>query len=200
MNTELERTLFSTVEVLEALGIPYAVVGGLAVGAWGVSRSTRDVDLYAELPPRERALLEEALVARGFDVPAMEAELETFGVFRSRSAEGVFVDIFSAVGPLGEAVLARRVEMSVAGRSLWMITSEDLAVLKAFSDRPRDFEDLVKLSAVVGPTFEVQYVEDWARRLDESMGGDEVSDRLRKALVAARKSAPATKRGRRRSS
>jgi hypothetical protein len=85
MKLDLGRTLISTLDVLEGLGIRYAIVGGLAVGAWGVSRSTRDVDVYAELPP-DRKALERALSERGFHVPAMEEELERFGVFRSRIA------------------------------------------------------------------------------------------------------------------
>ena len=181
MNLDLGRALFSTLDALDRLGIRYAIVGGLAVGAWGVSRSTRDVDIYAELPPERRAL-ERALSEQGFHVPAMEEELERYGVFRSRSPDGVFVDIFPAVGPLGEAILERRKSISVAGRPLWFIAPEELAVLKAFSDRPRDFEDLVNLSVVVGPKLDVLYIQQWARRLDESLGGNEVSERVEDAL------------------
>jgi hypothetical protein len=65
MNLDLGRALFSTLDALDGLGIRYAIVGGLAVGAWGVSRSTRDVDIYAELPPDRRAL-ERALSERGW--------------------------------------------------------------------------------------------------------------------------------------
>lgn len=181
MKLDLGRTLLSTLDALEGLGLRYAIVGGLAVGAWGVSRSTRDVDVYAELPP-DRKALERALSERGFHVPAMEEELERFGVFRSRSPDGVFVDVFPAVGPLGEAVLERRKSISFAGRPLWFIAPEELAILKAFSDRPRDFEDLVNLSAVVGPKLDVPYIQQWARRLDESLGGNEVTERVEKAL------------------
>lgn len=107
MKLDLGKALVSTLEVLEDVGLRYAIVGGLAIGAWGVSRSTRDVDVYVELPS-DRRILEKALSRRGFHVPAMEEELERFGVFRSRSADGIFVDIFPAVGPLGEAILERR--------------------------------------------------------------------------------------------
>ncbi|HZF56595.1 MAG TPA: nucleotidyltransferase [Polyangiaceae bacterium] len=194
MNLDLGRALFSTLDALDRLGIRYAIVGGLAVGAWGVSRSTRDVDIYAELPPERRAL-ERALSEQGFHVPAMEEELERYGVFRSRSPDGVFVDIFPAVGPLGEAILERRKSISVAGRPLWFIAPEELAVLKAFSDRPRDFEDLVNLSVVVGPKLDVLYIQQWARRLDESLGGNEVSERVEDAL---RQRKPAQQRKRKR--
>ncbi len=102
MKSKLHRALLAGIEALESVGSPYAVVGGLAVSAWATPRATQDVDLYAELPDAAHPSLERALRERGFDVPAMEEELERFGVFRSRSHDHVFLDIFPAVGPLGE--------------------------------------------------------------------------------------------------
>ena len=79
----LQPALDAALDVLECLGLRYAVVGGLAVGAWGVPRATKDVDLYAELAAALRPRLRQELMQRDFDVPAMEEELERFGVFRS---------------------------------------------------------------------------------------------------------------------
>jgi predicted nucleotidyltransferase len=183
MKAPLERALASTVSALDELGLRYAIVGGLAVGAWGVSRSTRDADFYVELPPARHADLERTLRARGFDVPAMAEELTRFGVFRSRSADGVFVDIFDAVGPLGEELLARRREITVFDRTLWVTAPEGLMLLKAFSDRARDFEDLEALAAQERLDVDRDYVRTWALRLDESIGGNEVSERVRRAFT-----------------
>ena len=110
-----------------------------------------------------------------------------FGVFRSRSRQdGTFLDIFSAVGPLGEAILERRQRVDFEGRDVWVITPEDLILLKAFSDRERDFEDLVSLLVHTGPKLDNAYVERWARALDESIGGNEVSERLERAQREAK--------------
>jgi hypothetical protein len=185
MTPGVGRALFAAVGVLDGLRLPYAVVGGLAVGAWGVNRSTRDADLYADLPESVRPALQRALEGAGFHVPAMAEELEQFGVFRSRSADGVFVDIFSSVGPLGQAILDRRKRVELEGHPLWIISPEDLALLKAFSDRERDFEDLVNLTAVVGSKLDVDYVRRWAKQLDVSIGGDEVSERVDRAIAEA---------------
>jgi hypothetical protein len=68
MTVALSRALLAAVAALDDWGIRYAVVGGLAVGAWGVSRSTRDADLYAELPSDGRSLLQRALEEAGFEV------------------------------------------------------------------------------------------------------------------------------------
>jgi len=190
MTAALERALTSAVEALDEAGLRYAVIGGLAAGAWGVNRSTRDADLYAEMPGDRRASLRVALEPKGFHVPAMLEELERFGVFRSRSSGGVFVDIFDAVGPLGEALLARRRELRVFGGTLWVTAPEELFLLKAFSDRERDFEDLVSLASLPALRLDLPYIEQWAKRLDQSIGGNDVSERVSKALTSARLRAP----------
>jgi predicted nucleotidyltransferase len=182
MRSALERALTDVVEVLDGEGIPYAIVGGLAVGAWGASRSTRDVDLYAALTAERRPGLLRILVGKGFVVPAMEEELRSFGVFRSRSPDGVFVDIFDAVGPLGDDLLAHRKAIEVFGQRLWVTAPEELFLLKAFSDRERDLEDLVSLASLPHLPINLEYVRGWAERLDRSIGGNEVSERVRIAL------------------
>ncbi len=183
MTPELDVVLRRAVTALDGLGVRWAVVGGLAVSAWAAPRATRDVDLYCELPAEPDAL-RIALEAQGFTVPAMREELQSFGVFRSRSKpEGVFLDIFDAVGPLGEAILERRTRVSIGETAVWLITAEDLAVLKAFSDRPRDFDDLKALLRPPGASLDLDYVLSWARRLDESIGSDEVTERIRRALT-----------------
>jgi hypothetical protein len=116
----------------------------------------------------------------------MNQELATFGVFRSRSADGVFVDIFDAVGPLGEALVAHRRRLEVFGRELWVTAPEELFVLKAFSERAIDHEDLVSLAALPKLRLDRKYIDGWAKRLDESIGTDEVSDRVRAAFEEAK--------------
>ena len=133
-DSPLRPPLDIATEVLDRLSIRYALVGGLAVGVWGASRATDDIDLFAEIVPSVRPLLRRELVQREFDVPAMEEELQQFGVFRSLfRPTDVYLDIFDAQNPLGEAILARRRNVPVQGRARWTAAAEDLAVLKAFS-------------------------------------------------------------------
>jgi hypothetical protein len=62
MTSALERALIEGIDAVERQGLRYAIVGDLAVGAWGVSRSTRDVDLYVEMPSGHRPDLARSLV------------------------------------------------------------------------------------------------------------------------------------------
>ncbi|MBM4089718.1 MAG: nucleotidyltransferase family protein [Planctomycetes bacterium] len=67
---KVTRRLRKTVEILERAGVPYAVVGGHAVGAWvaqvdeAAVRTTRDVDIL--IRPGDFPLLVEVLSAAGF--------------------------------------------------------------------------------------------------------------------------------------
>lgn len=72
----------------------------------------------------------------------------------------------------------------IAGRALWVIAPEERAALKAFSDRPRDFVDLVTFVNRTKAKLDLGYVEEWARTLDASIGTDEVSERVHNALAS----------------
>lgn len=187
----LEPALDAAIRVFDAFSLRHALVGGIAVGVWGASRTTEDVDLYAELPANMRASIQKALEKRDFDVPAMSEELERFGVFRSlHRPTKVFVDVFDAGNPLGEAILTRRKKMTFQGKVRWFASAEEIVLLKAFADRTRDFEDLTKLLAVGKGKLDLDYIETWVRELDRSIGGDEVGERLRKAAQEADRRAP----------
>jgi predicted nucleotidyltransferase len=190
VDTNLDLALAASTLALETAGLPYAIVGGLAVSAWALPRSTRDVDLYVEMPSSMKSALQAELELRGFHVPALAAELQQFGVFRSKHlATGVFVDIFDAVGPLGASILERRQLLMMNSRKHWIVSPEDLVLLKAFSDRPRDFEDLVTLFAHLNSKLEHAYIDEWARLLDSSIGTREVSERIHRARSRAERSA-----------
>lgn len=191
MIAEVERALLDGIAALEALDVRYAIVGGLAVSVWAMPRATRDVDLYADLDRAQKPQVQKALEAHGFEVPAMAEELEQFGVFRSRSRnDGIFLDIFSAVGPLGQAILDRRRRITLEGRDVWLISPEDLILLKAFSERERDFEDLSTLYRHSGSKLDTTYIEKWASALDESLGSDEVAARIERAQQQAQRRSP----------
>jgi len=56
MQNPVIRALFEIIDLLEARGVEYAVMGGLAVRALALPRATNDVDITIALP--HEALLE----------------------------------------------------------------------------------------------------------------------------------------------
>jgi len=76
---------------LVAEGVRFVVVGGLAVGAWGVVRGTKDVDVVIDLEPDNLRRIAGVAVAVGDNV--QQGELQS----RAREAEilGVKVAVCS---------------------------------------------------------------------------------------------------------
>jgi predicted nucleotidyltransferase len=187
MNNQLAQVLSAAIHAVEGLRLRYAMVGGLALAARGVIRATRDVDLFVAIPDAAKSRLQAALEDGGFHVPALEEELTSFGVLRSRHREaGLFLDIFNAVGELGDAILDHCSPVQVAKLSVQTARAEEIALLKAFSDRPRDTDDLRRLLAASHGSLDLEYLRKWASALDASLGSDEVSKRLADAIGTAR--------------
>ena len=64
-------------KALDEAGVVHALIGGLGLGAHGVHRATRDVDLLAS--GTERELLVDALTRFGFELLEQTAEVLHFG-------------------------------------------------------------------------------------------------------------------------
>src|SRR3954469_16342001 len=64
--TRFNRVLEQAVEALEADGIHYMFIGGIASGGLGRPRSTHDIDIF--VVPEEAELALRALAKNGFDI------------------------------------------------------------------------------------------------------------------------------------
>jgi hypothetical protein len=156
--TELpvQRLLLDAVQVLDELKIPYAVMGGFAVRAWGIPRPTYDVDLAVAVGDHDLQRLLAALQKAGFDVPE-----EFRGGFRdivgamrkvkvTRFAAGAVwdVDLFMAQGPFFDAALPRRRARPFAGREVQTLAPEDVIALKLLAFRRKDQLDVEEILKV----------------------------------------------------
>ena len=111
------------VQVMDGLGVLYALIGGLAVGIRsGVPRATLDVD-FAVPSKTDLNRLSEALEARGFSlVGRFEHSLN----FRHASGEPVQF----AFDPSFDAMIARAELLDQGSVSLRVVTKEDLIAMK----------------------------------------------------------------------
>jgi hypothetical protein len=115
--------LMDTVRALQSAGVPYALIGGIAVGIHaGVPRATLDIDIAVHLRTgRERAI--EALESAG---------LKKTGEFRHsvnfRHATGEPVQL--AFDPAFDAMIERAESLDVAGVAVAIVRREDLIAMK----------------------------------------------------------------------
>ncbi|HOZ46011.1 MAG TPA: hypothetical protein PLO37_09780 [Candidatus Hydrogenedentes bacterium] len=121
----------------------FCVIGGLAVQCWGEPRTTTDVDMtllttWGEEKPYVAALLDR-FESR---VPDGRAFALSRRVVLIRASNGRHLDIALGALPFEAEMMRRATPVEFApGIILPCCTAEDLFVMKAFADRPRDWLD-----------------------------------------------------------
>jgi predicted nucleotidyltransferase len=115
--------------------LKYLLIGGYAVGHYGYPRATADMDIWIELSSENAARMVEALVAFGFDVPELSADLFLERGKIMNDIDGVtFAKCYSA---------RKRVRMD--GIKVDVISLQHLKANKAASGRLKDLDDLEHL-------------------------------------------------------
>jgi hypothetical protein len=165
----LESLAVKVIETLESSGVEFMLVGAFAAGAYGVPRSTRDVDVLAALGPsgtlaEARARLEPLLA---FDAQVVFDTL-TWGrrhVGVSRSSPPFKVELFEMFDDAfvrSEFARRQQVFVPMLGRAAWLPTPEDVVVQKLRWGRGKDLDDARDVLAVQGlERLDMRYVEGW---------------------------------------
>lgn len=182
---KLEELAIHVIEAAEALGVEFMAVGAIAAGAYGIPRSTRDVDVLVSVRVPGSV---EALVARldpqvEFD-PQVVFDTITWGrrhVGRSRGTPPFKVELFETFDdPFVRSEFERRqhVYVPMLTRPTWLPTPEDVIVQKLRWGRVKDLEDARDVLAVQGPeSLDMAYIEHWcqthgtSQRLREALAG-----------------------------
>ena len=184
--TPVEQLLCDLIVTLNKLGIPYAMIGGWAVRAYGVPRPTYDVDVTILLDREELPQLFAAIDEIGYDVddvcqrgwtdavagmPLVKAKTFVEG----RTLVG---DIFLAEKPFQLSLMRRKLRLPVNGFDAWVASPEDLILLKLMASRHRDLGDVQDILFIQSQIDE-PYLHKWAAELG-------VSHKLEQALKEAR--------------
>ena len=134
------------VAALDAAGIPYVLLGGLASAVLGRPRCTQDIDLFVKPEDALRTLA--ALRDAGF----LTQETNPHWIYKA-FREGVTVDVlFKARGDiyLDDVMLARSRVRSCLDQPVRVIPPEDLIVIKALvhdEETPRHWHDALGIIA-----------------------------------------------------
>jgi hypothetical protein len=181
--TNLAETLHSLIALLDRLSIPYAVMGGIAVRAYGVPRPTYDVDLTIVVDRERLPQLFEQLREIHYAIPepyetGWVDELKGLKLLKLRryvGTESLDVDLFLAESEFQTNVMARRSGAEAEGRTIWLVSAEDLVLFKLLAGRPRDLGDVTDVLFMQG-NLDVEYMQRWAHELG-------VAAELEKALL-----------------
>ena len=166
------EVLFKTLDFLEAEGIQYHVMGGIAARTWGLPRSTFDVDLSLSLPPDHVPAFCASAARAGFSVPEIHRKgfTDTLKGMRKLSfldtafSKPVEVDVFLVTTPYQHEAFRRRRKIEFEGREVWMISPEDLILHKLLAGRFKDLSDIDDILLIQGEP-DRAYLRTWAKTL-----------------------------------
>ena len=166
--------------VCQGEGWRYCLIGGVALQRWGEARETVDVDLtlLTGFGDEARFIARLTAVFAG-RIPDADAFALANRVLLLRTDSGVGLDV--ALG--GLPFEARTIERSSMFRyppdvDLRTCSAEDLIVLKAFADRPRDWADIEGVLIRQAGSLDWASVRDELAPLLELKEAPELLDRL----------------------
>jgi hypothetical protein len=140
----ITRDMTDFVRLLEKHGVPYAIVGGVAVNYYGYVRTTQDIDVLV-LPSRDNAkkiiavLKEFGFGGVGFSRTLFERE----GAAIHLGVEPNRIDILTSLAGVANSEILSNAERIVHQKtSLMMISKADLIVCKKRSSRLKDLADV----------------------------------------------------------
>jgi len=182
----IEVTL-KVVKVFEELGIAYHIGGSLASSAFGIARSTLDVDIVADIKPEQASDIYENLRGEFYVDPEMIINaIQKESSFNLIHLETLFkVDIFPLKNhPFDQQAFQRRLQKAISeetSQQLFFATPEDIILHKLVwyktgeevSDR--QWIDVQGVLKVQGDQLDMAYLNHWAKELG-------VSELLKKAI------------------
>jgi hypothetical protein len=167
-------TLQRLCAVLEPLGLPMALMGGLALSAWKHVRATMDVDLLVGVDTVSIQDILDRASASGFR-PKHQPAIRNLGSFRIIQLEyepedsfvDVQVDLLLADSAYHIEALQRRVriELPELGSNVYVLTCEDLILFKLLAGRAIDLADVAQLLSANRNEIDFKYLQRWSRSL-----------------------------------
>ncbi|MCI0341236.1 MAG: DUF6036 family nucleotidyltransferase [Planctomycetales bacterium] len=155
----------------EGAGVPYMVMGGLAVAVHAIPRPTLDLDVTVDLDPDrlpeflERATEADFSVAdhyrSGFSDPLKGMRKIQMQFFAAGLVHDV--DVFLVTTDYQRAAFARRQKAKLGSHEVFVIAPEDLILHKLLTGRGRDesdVDDILMLSRL-----DLDYLRRWAGEL-----------------------------------
>ena len=171
---------------LEGKGVGYAVVGGVAVLAYGYARSTQDVDVIVEHEKLDvaafcRHLRDRGMDAREEDLEAAFAEKGHATIFVSCCCGGLLrLDVKGVYSWADREAVETAKRIEACGVSFRVVGPELLICHKLLFGSPRDLEDALAVYVRMEPKLNLELL----RRTAGKIG---VEDRLAKLREMAGK-------------
>jgi len=175
VNEPIHAALSDIAAFLQEHGVPFAIIGGLAVTARGEPRSTADVDaVIATDVAGGLALLKELRDSPflPFFSGVEEVVEKAFLLPLRHRATNVKVDLALGMTGFEREAIRRATATPLGGCTVPVVSAEDLILMKLLASRARDTEDARRIVERQGESLDWRYLEETARGLEEVTGQD----------------------------
>jgi predicted nucleotidyltransferase len=166
--------LAKILKIFKRLDIPFVLAGGHAVAAWGMVRSTRDIDFLVDVRAELAHKLLSELQKAGFQAMLRKSDEQDplRGVIRIESLDSYdaeSVDIVLGIRNMPQGIFERSTSLQFLGHQVPVISPEDLIVLKCLAGGPIDLEDARSILEVMKGKLDMKYLEGELKRSRLSM-------------------------------
>ncbi|MBM3246404.1 MAG: nucleotidyltransferase family protein [Candidatus Omnitrophica bacterium] len=167
-----EDALKPVIKLLNTLKIPYMLVGGIAVNYYSVPRLTHDADLVIRIQPKYIDDLCKSLEGNYYtDSEMIKEALVSSGQFNFIHLDtGFKIDFWILQkDAYSQLQFSRRIHGKIFGQDAFMISPEDLILLKISwfkeSDIQKHFLDAVGIYRMQRETLDVDYLHNHAQEM-----------------------------------
>lgn len=183
MNPRLEAA-WEIHQFLAEHRLPYAIIGGIAVGKWSDPRFTRDVNLAVASPLATGSAPLVRLITQHF--PSRSADPVDFAsktrMVLITASNGVEVDISLALPGYEDSLFAPAVDYEIEpGKTIRLCSAEDLIIHKAVAGRTQDLSDIQGVVYRQGEKLDLSYIRQWLNEFANALAEPEIVERFERA-------------------
>jgi Nucleotidyl transferase of unknown function (DUF2204) len=175
---------------LEEEAIPHATIGGVAVALIAQPRMTRDIDAVIWLEPDRWDDFIQSGAKYGIQ-PRLSDAVDFARLRRvlllKHQPTGVDIDLSFGALPFEQEVIERAVQLSLGSLYLKISTPEDLIIMKAIAQRPKDLADIDAIIQTV-KNIDHERVEYWVQQFADALEMPELMNNIRQLLLSSKAS------------
>lgn len=150
------------------MNIPYMLVGGVALGVWGIPRGTKDLDFM--IMNADQSNVDSIMKVEGYD---LFNNAKGFMQYEHFLVVYGLVDYLLSRSKIGDSMIERAVEKDL-GEDIGKVrvaTLEDMIILKVLAiknneARPLDRQDVRDIIGFYGDRLDWPYIEEYVKMLE----------------------------------
>lgn len=168
---EEQQLIARVVEQFEQLDIPYMLTGSIAVSYYGAPRATHDIDIVVAISREQSDSIRDKFLGEFYvsDIESAVQHHQAFNLIHQGTLWKIDCWIHDEGNPYRHEAFSRRQRFTLWGKSVFMISKEDLILSKllwyqeAESDvHLRDIRGILEFQE---DSIDFQYIDHWCSKL-----------------------------------